>query len=83
MESTVKLPPVPRKVGLTKSDIYISFICPSNITLEYPMANLLLNYTEDGYKVNYGKNWIKEYIAQAIKRSPYIKQDQVEAAQYV
>ena len=47
---------MPRKVGLTKSDIYISFIYPSNIMLEYPIANLLSNYDEDGYKVNCGKN---------------------------
>ena len=53
--------------GPTKSGKYIGFMCPSGVSLKHPMAELLLDYAENGCNINCGEHWSSERIEAAIK----------------
>ena len=42
---------------------------PRDIFMKHPIASLLLEYTKNSYKVDYGKNWSKEHIEAAINEA--------------
>jgi len=57
-------------------------MCPSGISLQHPMADLLLEYATNGCRVNCGKNWSVEQLEAAVEKDPHIKKQDKVAVEY-
>ena len=81
-KDSVQLPPAPQKQGPTASGKCIGFMCPSGISLEHPMADLLLSYAEEGCTVDCGEDWSTEQMQKAIDDGSHIKPSDTAEAEY-
>ena len=57
-------------------------MCPSGISLEYLMADLLLEYMTKGCMVDCREDWSLEKIQVAIDRGSHIRKHEIEASKY-
>ena len=78
--STVTLNPTVQRKGPTKSGKHVGFMCPSGISLEHPMAELLLSQWEEGCKVDCGPDWSQEQTEAAMRRGTHMRQSDAAAA---
>ncbi len=51
---------------------YVGQMRPSNLALEHPAANILLEYSMRGCPVRAGRNWTLEEMEAAIQRGPHV-----------
>ena len=60
----------------------MGFMCPRGPALDHPFAETLLSYAENGCRVDYGDNWSKQQIEEAVHRGPHKSAREAEAAAY-
>ena len=47
-------------------------MCPSNVALDHPAKEVLLQYAQDGCPVETGKQWTRQMIEAAVLRGPHV-----------